>query len=316
MASQAKMRLRPVEITRVLGRVMALAVLSSVSSARTWRPAVVVFTLLLLPLLHGTSAQRATPASRTASSAARVVGSASACKFDDVRRRRDNVIRMGVILPSSLNEYGVSLRRTIPAFELAREYIYERDDLLFNYTIEFDFKDSNSSEVNGPLAGIEMYAKKEADVFFGPSSNYAVAPLARYASVWGIPIITAGGLVQALGDKSGMYRLLTRMMSDYDKVGEFFLTILERFEYHNVGMMMHADPNPGSGQSVQEFTLEATFNLIKNAWNPNITIDYVKPFNAKAYNQAELEGLLRSLSKLCRGEHFPFSHTIIDGLSE
>ena len=226
----------------------------------------------------------------------------SGCHFDNVRRLQNNVIRMGVILSEFDNEYGVSLKRARPALELARDLVLATDDLLDNYTIEFDFKDSNCSEVNGPLAGIEMYANREADVFIGPSCNYAVAPLARFASAWDIPIITAGGLVQQLGDKSWMYRLLTRMISDYDKVGEFFLSVLKDFNWHTVGMLMHGWKNERLGTTVQEFTLEAAFKAIQKDWNPNITFEYVKSFDINNYTLQELEGHLRSLSDLCRGE--------------
>ena len=36
------------------------------------------------------------------------------------------------------------------------------------------------------------------DVFFGPvCDDYVLAPVARYASVWGVPIITPAGLARA-----------------------------------------------------------------------------------------------------------------------
>ncbi|GFR89708.1 guanylate cyclase [Elysia marginata] len=277
------------------------------ATAKRYEPAVFTATVLAFTL-PSSWAQLQTSASRAVSPKSRMrkptSSSLSGCQFDDVRRRRDKVIRIGVILSNFDNEYNVSLKRARPAFELAREDVYQRDDLLKNYTIEFDFWDSNCSEVNGPLAGIEMYSRREADAFIGPSCNYAVAPLARFASAWDIPIITAGGLVQQLGDKSWMYRLLTRMISDYDKVGEFFLTILKKFDWHNVGMLMHGWKDDKKGTTVQEFTLEATFRAIRKEWNPNITSEYVHSFDINNYTKLELEGYLRSLSDLCRGEVF------------
>ncbi|RUS89508.1 hypothetical protein EGW08_002741 [Elysia chlorotica] len=239
-------------------------------------------------------------ASRSAWPRNRYTSAPSGCKFDNVRRLENKVIRMGVILSEFDNEYGVSLKRARPALELARDLVLETEDLLVDYDIEFDFKDSNCSEVNGPLAGIEMYANREADVFIGPSCNYAVAPLARFASAWDIPLITAGGLVQQLGDKSWMYRLLTRMISDYDKVGEFFLTVLKHFNWHTVGMLMHGWKDKSRGTTVQEFTLEAAFKAIQEDWNPSITFEYVRSFDINEFTKEELTGHLKSLSKLCR----------------
>ena len=288
---------------------VTLCLLLQWSAAQGHPPALVAVSLVTSTL--SVSWAQVQPYAGPGTTGRRPASTVTACTFDDVRRRRDKVIRIGVILSSFDNEYGVSLMRARPAFELAREHVYEMGDLLVGYTIEFDFKDSNCSEVNGPLAGIEMYSRREADAFIGPSCNYAVAPLARFASVWEIPIITAGGLVQALGDKSWMYRLLTRMISDYDKVGEFFLTILKQFDWHNVGMLMHAWKNKNWGTTVQEFTLEATFKIIRSNWNPNITFEYVRSFDIYNYTQVELEDHLRSLSDLCRGEVSVFSISLL-----
>ncbi|GFO42903.1 guanylate cyclase [Plakobranchus ocellatus] len=223
------------------------------------------------------------------------------CELDDVRRRRESVIRIGVILPMYDTDYAFSLMYTRPAFEIAREQVHARSDLLDNYTIEFDYRDSICSDVYGPLEGIEMYARHEVDLFIGPFCDYAVAPLARFTSYWDIPIITAGGLVHALNDKT-MYNLLTRMVGSYTKLAEYFLSILDRFKWYRVGMLLHQSKDRNAVASSQWFTVQATFLLIRDHWNPNITMEYARTFDMKDYTEEELEDQLLYLSRLCRGE--------------
>ncbi|GFR89705.1 guanylate cyclase [Elysia marginata] len=224
------------------------------------------------------------------------------CEFDDVRRRRDKVIRIGVILPMYDADFKFGLMYTRPSFEIAREEIYSIAGLLNGYSIEFDYRDSNCSDVYGPLEGIEMYANKEVDLFIGPFCDYAVAPLARFASFWEIPIMTAGGLVEELNDKTRMYRLLTRMIPPYTQLAECVVTILMSFKYQNVGMILHQWKNPNKPLTDQWFTLEAVFLLIQRIWNPGISMEYAKTFDVSDYTEAELESHLRDLSRICRGE--------------
>ena len=223
------------------------------------------------------------------------------CEFDDVRRRRDNIIRIGVILPMHDTDFAFGLMYSQPAFEIAREEVYRTENLLAQYTIEFDFRDSNCSDVYGPLEGIEMYANREVDLFIGPCCDYAVAPLARFASYWKIPILTAGGLVQQLNDK-GMYTLLTRMVGTYSQLADYMVDILRHFRWYNVGMILHQWKNPKKFNSNQWFTLEATFLLIQRVWNSRISMEYAKTFDMYDYTGMELESHLIALSRLCRGE--------------
>ena len=60
----------------------------------------------------------------------------------------------------------------------------------FNFAVVYG--DSQCSETHGPLAAIDMYVKKTADVFIGPACDYALAPIARFSGYWNIPVITGG----------------------------------------------------------------------------------------------------------------------------
>lgn len=62
-------------------------------------------------------------------------------------------------------------------------------------------RDTGSSSTIGPMAAFDLYNRHEADVFLGPIADYVLAPVARYASVWGTPILTTGGLAGAFDNK-------------------------------------------------------------------------------------------------------------------
>ena len=55
------------------------------------------------------------------------------------------------------------------------------------------------------------------DVFLGPVCKYALAPVARFASHWNIPVFSTGGQPPAFRDKKKDYRLLTTV-STFDPI--------------------------------------------------------------------------------------------------
>ena len=70
--------------------------------------------------------------------------------------------------------------------------------------------DKLSSLLPKPLS-----AAPKVDVFFGPVCDYSLAPVARYASYWSVPILSPGGSAPDFGlnkaDADGEYRMLTRV---------------------------------------------------------------------------------------------------------
>jgi Receptor family ligand binding region len=54
-----------------------------------------------------------------------------------------------------------------------------------------------------------------ADVFLGPVCEYVISPVAKYASVWGIPLLTAAAQADGFTHKHPNFPLLTRMMGSY-----------------------------------------------------------------------------------------------------
>lgn len=222
----------------------------------------------------------------------------SACEVTALRRHQENKIQIGVILPLSGNHpYRMQLTR--PAVEYARDYVLKKTDLLRNFTMEFDYRDSQCSETYGPLEAIDMYTKKSADLFLGPACDYAIAVVARFTPTWGIPIISAGAQAAAFG-KRETYGLLTRVLGSYNKSAEFVVAVLRHFGYENVGMLFH---NFISGKSECYFIMEPIFMLIQEVINREFDKKHYDIFTDNS-TPADFEEKLKDLSKKCRGKQF------------
>lgn len=92
------------------------------------------------------------------------------------------------------------LATTLPAIELAIETIKEQK-LLNGIDLVVHYRDTKGSSTIGPLAAFDLIIHQEADVFFGPVHDYVLAPVARYASIWRIPVLTTGGIAGAFDQK-------------------------------------------------------------------------------------------------------------------
>uniref|UniRef100_A0A8C5LQI0 Natriuretic peptide receptor 3 n=1 Tax=Leptobrachium leishanense TaxID=445787 RepID=A0A8C5LQI0_9ANUR len=137
-------------------------------------------------------------------------------------------VNMLVILPKD-NSYMFSIDRVKPAIEYALRSIKEDDSLLPD--IRFDVAYQNSDCGNMALFNLVDTAvlMQKPDVIFGPVCEYAAAAVARLASHWNIPVISAGALAMGFTHKAEEYSHLTRVSPAYSKMGEMFLAM---FKYH------------------------------------------------------------------------------------
>ncbi|KOX79706.1 Atrial natriuretic peptide receptor 1 [Melipona quadrifasciata] len=131
------------------------------------------------------------------------------------------------------------------------------------------------------------------DVFFGPICEYVIAPVARYAGIWGIPVLTVGAQADAFRYK-GDYPTLTRMMGSHRLVGEALKHILKRFGWKIAGLLYHNHAMRSSrGNSECHFTLSAVFTSL------NQTPVY-RSFNQESTTVEDYRQLLTFLAKSAR----------------
>ncbi|KAL4713025.1 hypothetical protein ACJJTC_014659 [Scirpophaga incertulas] len=204
------------------------------------------------------------------------------------------VVKLGVLLPADPNQV-FSLVKVLPILEMAVPAVTKPDGPLPGWEILVDYRDTGCSSVEGPLAAFEFYVNGSADAFIGPGCEYVIAPVARYAGPWGIPVITAGAQAQAFTYKHPSYATLTRMMGSYIQAGVAIRKVFEEFNWRRLGMLYHNnDPTTGQGNSPCFLTLSAIFTVMmkkgSEATIPNI------PFDEMNTTTTRLKQLLQKLS--------------------
>lgn len=144
-----------------------------------------------------------------------------------------------------------------------------------------------------------------ADAFLGPLCDYVLGPVARFAGVWGLPVLTAGGLVESFSLESD-YPTLTRMMGSYVHVGKALKQILLKFNWTTVGLLFYNHPLGSlKGNSKCHFTLQGVYVALDQkaeVLSFNLTGDDA---SKKTHYFREL---LTVLSKKARSEFNTFLH--------
>lgn len=204
-------------------------------------------------------------------------------------------VKLGIILPSD-SKFPFSISRVKPGIDIAIEFV-KTSQILPNHEIQTYVRDSNCSEIYGPLRAIDLYMKKEAHVFIGPFCVYAMAPIARFAPSWSIPVITAGAHVKAFDDKS-LYKTLTRIHYTYEKNAGFLWEITRVFNWSTIGLLYSDSKQPDGGKSNYFFAMEPIFSMFKSR---GYKVNH-KSFKERYFTYVNYEEILVKMSKQARGK--------------
>lgn len=141
-----------------------------------------------------------------------------------------------------------------------------------------------------------FFSRIAADAFLGPVCEYVIAPVARYAGVWDIPVLTAGAQADAFRHKGDHYPTLTRMMGSHRLVGEALRHILRRFGWKIVGLLFHNHAMASSrGNSECHFTLGAVYTALNQT-------PVHRSFNQETTKAEDYRNLLTFVSKSARSK--------------
>ncbi|KAM4049956.1 atrial natriuretic peptide receptor 3 isoform 2-T2 [Anomaloglossus baeobatrachus] len=170
----------------------------------------------------------------------------------------DRTVNMLVILPKD-DRYMFSIRRVQPAIDYALRAVQSNATLLPGFTLNVTYRDSDCG--NQALFSLVDAALKEQkpDVVLGPVCEYAAAPVARLASHWDIPMISAGALATGFMQKADEYSHLTRVAPAYTKMGEMFLALF-RFHKWSRALLLYSDD---SAERNCFFTVEGVHTAFK-----------------------------------------------------
>ncbi|XP_067888625.1 atrial natriuretic peptide receptor 3 isoform X2 [Heterodontus francisci] len=139
-----------------------------------------------------------------------------------------------VLLPVE-SSYLFSMNRIKPAIDYAIQNLAQTR---LNFSVQYLDSDCGNKAVFH-LVDISMLQKP--DVIVGPVCDYAAAPVARLASHWNIPMVSAGALASGFAHKVPEYTYLTRVSPSYSKMGEMFLAMFQRYRWKRVALLYAED---------------------------------------------------------------------------
>lgn len=187
-----------------------------------------------------------------------VVRSASADSYHEPH------IKFAILLPEHGRSRDSRILSTVrPVIEMATNLVTGPNGVLHNLKIEIDYRDTQCSSTYGALGAFDILLKRKPDVFFGPICDYVIAPIARYNAVWGIPILTTGGLADAFTIKSPNYPTLTRMMGSYSDPGLALREMYRHFNWTIQAFIYHDnDEKRGMGHSDCSMAILSIFRVL------------------------------------------------------
>uniref|UniRef100_A0A2M4A8A9 Putative atrial natriuretic peptide receptor n=1 Tax=Anopheles triannulatus TaxID=58253 RepID=A0A2M4A8A9_9DIPT len=260
--------------------------------------------LLLLLLLPGLDAAVSGPGRNGTSSTVTQICDHRSMVADDSNGTVDTeghgkFIKFAILLPekpSKARDVRI-LSTVLPVIEMATKVVTDPGGLLAGFRIEIDHRDTRCSSTYGGLGAFDMFLKRKPDIFFGPICDYVIAPIARYGAVWGIPLITSGGLTEAFSLKQNGYSTLTRLMGNYHEFGAMMRDIHIHYQWTagSAAYLYHEwDEKLGRG-----FTdCSMAINSINRAIGGNQTTS--DTFDEETAKYADYLRLLRRIEKRAR----------------
>lgn len=154
-----------------------------------------------------------------------------ACGKDDVH------VKIATILPSNDSRM-FSIAHVRPAIEYAIEYVRNESILPEWIRLDVNYSDSHCNTKDAPVAAFSYYMQKSVDVFLGPVCDYSLAPVARYAPYWKLPVISPGGLAHDFGfNKSHLdpeFPTLTRVGATFNSLAWTTIQTIRHFGWNKI----------------------------------------------------------------------------------
>lgn len=185
-------------------------------------------------------------------------------------------VQIASILPSNDRRI-FSIKRVSPAIEYAIESLHKDNGLLKGHTLKLDFEDSKCSIAEAMNQAIGFYIKKQVDVFFGPVCDFSLAPVARQAKFWNIPLVSVGAMARDFTiHRRSLYPLLTRVGPvNFDSLSSFFHLALKNFNLRKFKMVYERDGQDHIVDGFCHLAISALhYDLLAKA--PDIKQDYYK----------------------------------------
>ncbi|XP_066472987.1 atrial natriuretic peptide receptor 3 isoform X2 [Tiliqua scincoides] len=151
-------------------------------------------------------------------------------------------LRVLVLLPAD-DAYLFSLARVRPAVEYAVRSVEANGTLLpAGYRFRLRYADSECGNAAlFRLADAVALRGQRPDLLLGPACEYAAAMVARLASHWNLPLLSAGALAAGFGARPAEYSHLVRLAPGYARLGEALLALFRRRRWGRALLAYHDD---------------------------------------------------------------------------
>lgn len=184
------------------------------------------------------------------------------------------------MLPDNYHKYPWALARVFPAILMAREDLLPKYGLrvgrsmnILNFSTE-DPAVGSCMVTRAQVVAVDAKLYIRPDVFVGPGCVYPLASVARFASHWKLPLITAGGTAYGF-DQRDEYRTIMRMGPSTTKLGEFAGMLHAHFNWTTRAVLIFHDML--QDDRPHYFLSEGIFLNLKD--DLNITIE-AQPYQA------------------------------------
>ncbi|KAM9292278.1 atrial natriuretic peptide receptor 2-like, partial [Gastrophryne carolinensis] len=200
----------------------------------------------------------------------------------------NRTLTLAVVLPDSNLRYAWAWPRVSPALDMAVERA--QSELLPGYAVKTVFLTSElegaCSEYVAPLRVVDLKLYHDPDVLFGPGCVYAAASVARFATHWRLPLVTAGA--PAHGFRQGgdqQYNTTVRTGPTANKLGDFVARLHQHFNWTARAALVYHDLKKDDRPYF--FIIEGVFVALKDG--NNLTVhhqEYVEDDDVAAIVQS------------------------------
>ncbi|CAH6787374.1 Npr3 [Phodopus roborovskii] len=166
------------------------------------------------------------------------------------RRQREVLaaqkIEVLVLLPRD-DSYLFSLARVKPAIEYALRSVEGNGTgrrLLppgTRFQVAYEDSDCGNRALFSLVDRVAAARGAKPDLILGPVCEYAAAPVARLASHWDLPMLSAGALAAGFQHKDTEYSHLTRVAPAYAKMGEMMLALFRHHHWSRAALVYSDD---------------------------------------------------------------------------
>ncbi|XP_077334342.1 atrial natriuretic peptide receptor 2 [Lithobates pipiens] len=186
----------------------------------------------------------------------------------------NRTLTLAVVLPDSNLRYAWSWPRVSPALHMAVERAQNELQLLPGYQVKIIFLtselDGACSEYVAPLNAVDLKLYHNPDVLFGPGCVYPSASVARFATHWRLPLVTAGALAFGFKPDDDQYNTTVRTGPTANKLGEFVTHLHDHFNWTSRAALVYHDVK--KDDRPHYFIIEGVF-LALEEFN-NMTVRY------------------------------------------